>query len=143
MNILTCLIQHRDSNAGNFLLGRTGPGPRVFSIDNGVAFASKDSDRGMLWKDLRVKRLPGDAVARLRGIRREDLEARLGVLAQWRMRDGHYVPVAPSGNLAPARGVRHRGDDLQMGLTEAEIADVFRQAQHLLARVDAGEIETF
>ena len=62
LNVLTYLIRHRDSNLGNFLLGKAEVGARVFSIDHGVAFASEDSDRGELWKDLRVNQLPADAV---------------------------------------------------------------------------------
>ncbi len=66
LNVLTYLIEHRDSNVGNFLIGKSPMGARVFSIDHGVAFASKDSDRGEAWKDIRVSRLPADTVAKLR-----------------------------------------------------------------------------
>jgi hypothetical protein len=141
--MLTYLIEHRDSNAGNFLIGRTTPGARVFSIDNGVAFASTDSDRGMAWKDLRVRRLPADAVARLRALRREDLDARLGVLAQWQLQDGRFVRVATGPNLAPGQGVRRKGQDLQMGLKRAEIAAIERRRELLLRKVDSGEITLF
>jgi hypothetical protein len=143
LNILTYLIQHRDSNTGNFLLGKARPGARVFSIDHGVAFASTESDRGMLWKDLRVRKLPADAVARLRKLTRDDLDLRLGVLAQWQLQGGHYVPVAAGENTAAVRGVRRSSGTLQMGLTRGEIGDVYRQLQRLLAKVDAGEITTF
>jgi len=143
LNILTYLIQHRDSNAGNFLIGKSRPGARVFSIDHGVAFASAESDRGMLWKDLRVRKLPADAIARLRKLTRDDLDLRLGVLAQWQLQGGHYVPVAAGENTAAVRGVRRSSGTLQMGLTRGEIGDVYRQLQRLLAKVDAGEITTF
>jgi hypothetical protein len=143
LNMLTFLIDHRDSNLGNFLIGRARPGARVFSIDHGVAFASKDSNRGTLWKDLRVRRLPADAVARLRASGIEQLTARLGVLAQWRLQAGHYRPVPPGANLAPARGVRRSGDDLQMGLTKAEIEEIERFRRRLLDKVDSGHITTF
>src|SRR5215211_4575023 len=63
LNVFTYLIEHRDSNPGNFLISRDTAGARVFSVDNGVAFHSTDSDRGRLWKDMRVKRLPADLVA--------------------------------------------------------------------------------
>ena len=63
LNVLTYLIAHRDSNVGNFLIGKTSTGARVFSIDHGVAFASEDSDRGEAWKVMRVDRLPADTVA--------------------------------------------------------------------------------
>ena len=46
LNVFTFLIEHRDSNQGNFLISKAEQGPRVFSIDHGVAFASLDSDRG-------------------------------------------------------------------------------------------------
>jgi hypothetical protein len=143
LNILTYLIQHRDSNTGNFLLGKARPGARVFSIDHGVAFASTESDRGMLWKDLRVRKLPADAIAHLRKLTRDDLDLRLGVLAQWQLQGGHYVPVAAGENTAAVRGVRRSSGTLQMGLTRGEIGDVYRQLQRLLAKVDAGEITTF
>jgi hypothetical protein len=143
LNILTFLIEHRDSNAGNFLIGRARPGARVFSIDHGVAFASKDSDRGELWRDLRVTRLPADAIARLRKVTNEDLQARLGVLAQWQLQDGHYVAVPAGPNRSPLRGVRRSQGTLQMGLTRPEVDEVARRLRQLLAKVDAGEITTF
>ena len=142
LNVLTHLIQHRDSNAGNFLVGRADRGPRVFSIDHGVAFASIDSDRGELWKDMRVDVLPADTVRRLRAITRETLDTRLGVLAQWQLRDGAWTAVTPGPNLAPRRGVRRDGDQLQMGLTKMEIDAVQRLLERLLERVDKGQITT-
>jgi len=143
LNVLTYLVEHRDSNAGNFLIARGEPGQRVFSIDHGVAFASPDSDRGMLWKDLRVSRLPADTVARLRSITRQALEDRLAVVAQWQVVDGHYVAVKPGANFSRHRGVRRAGDQVQMGLRQSEIAQVERLLNRLLERVDRGEITTF
>lgn len=143
LNILTYLIRHRDSNAGNFLIGRTGPGQRVFSIDHGVAFSSEDGNRGELWRLIRVNRLPADAVARLRKLTEADLDARLGVLAQWELRDGHYVSVPPGPNLSSYRGIRRKGATLQMGLTQPEISELARQLRQLLGKVDSGEIATF
>lgn len=140
LNVLTHLVQHRDSNLGNFLIGRAESGARVFSIDHGVAFASEDSDRGELWKDMRVTRLPADTVARLRAITPEVLEARLGVLAQWHLQDGAWTPVPPGPNISPRRGVRKEGEQLQMGLTKLEIHTIQRLLGRLLERVDRGEI---
>jgi hypothetical protein len=77
------------------------------------------------------------------GDTREDLEARLGVLAQWTLRDGHYVQAPLGEDMAYARGVRRSSGNLQMGLTRAEIGDVYRLLQRLVAKVDAGEITTF
>lgn len=140
LNVLTHLIQHRDSNVGNFLIGRAERGARVFSIDHGVAFASIDSDRGELWKDMRVTQLPADTIARLRVITPEQLESRLAVLAQWRMQDGQYVPVPLGPNLGARRGVRRVDGQLQMGLTSMEIQAIHRLLARLLQRIDKGEI---
>ena len=140
LNVLTYLIGHGDSNVGNFLIGRQELGARVFSIDHGVAFASAGSDRGELWKDLRVKRLPADAIERLRKVTSQLLADRLGVLAQWQLEGGRYVPVATGNNLAESRGVRRAGAELQMGLTRSEILEVHRLLMKLLERVDHGEI---
>jgi hypothetical protein len=143
LNVLTWLIEHGDSNVGNFLISRAEEGARVFSIDNGVAFAYNESDRGTLWKDLRVDRLPAGTVARLRAIGEDDLDRRLGVLAQWKLEEGRWVAVPPGENMAPGRGVRRSKDTVQVGLRKAEIADIWRQLQRLLKDVDAGKIRTF
>ena len=140
MNVLTHLIEHRDSNLGNFLVGTAEVGARVFSIDHGVAFASADSDRGERWKDLRVTRLPADTVAWLRTITPALLEQQLGVLAQWRLEGDRFVPAALGPNLSARRGVRLADKDLQMGLTAKEIASVQWLLGRLLKRIDAGEI---
>jgi hypothetical protein len=140
LNVLTYLVEHRDSNAGNFLIGKAELGPRVFSIDHGVAFGSEDSDRGEAWKVMRVQRLPADTVERLRKITPQILEQRLSVLAQWKLQGGQYVPAAPGPNIGAVRGVRREGDDLQMGLTGTEIKAIERLLEKLLKRIDAGEI---
>jgi hypothetical protein len=141
LNIFTYLVDHRDSNVGNFLIGRAESGARVFSIDHGVAFGSIDSDRGRLWRAMRVDQLPADTVARLRSITPAVLQDRLGVLAQWRLQDGSYVPVAHGANLWDGRGVRRKGDDLQLGLTGGEINSIHKRLERLLERVDAGELK--
>jgi hypothetical protein len=140
LNVLTYLIRHRDSNVGNFLVGKAELGARVFSIDHGVAFASIDSDRGELWQAMRVNRLPADTVERLRQVTPQLLADRLGVLAQWQLESGRYVPVASGRNLAVNRGVRREGDALQMGLTRSELLAVQRLLTKLLEQVDHGKV---
>jgi hypothetical protein len=140
LNVLTYLIEHGDANVGNFLIGKAETGARVFSIDHGVAFASEESDRSKVWKDMRVQRLPADTVDRLRKITPQVLEERLGVTAQWKLQGAQYLPVPLGKNLAVNRGVRREGDDLQMGLTKSEISAVYRLLTRLIARIDAGEI---
>lgn len=143
LNVLTHAIFHGDSNVGNFLISRATTGPRVFSIDHGVAFASAQSDRGKLWQVMRVKRLPADTVARLRALTEQALHERLGVLAQWQLQDGRYVAMPAAGNLSPQRGIRRKDGTLQMGLTKSEIGAVWRRLNRLLKEVDAGRIETY
>jgi hypothetical protein len=140
LNVLTYLIRHRDSNLGNFLIGKAETGARLFSIDHGVAFASEESDRGDVWKDMRVDRLPADTIERLRRVTPELLTERLAVLAQWQLKDGNYVPVPNGKNLSENRGVRREGNDLQMGLNKSEIRSLYRLLTQLLKRVDRGDI---
>ena len=141
--MLTYLIQHADSNAGNFLVSAEPEGARVFAIDNGIAFASPPSDRGAQWKSMRVERLPADTVARLRQLTEVDLHSRLGVVAQWELEDGRYIAVSPTENLEPSRGVRRRDGSIQMGLTRSEIEDVWRRTQRLLRMIDNEKIATY
>jgi len=143
LNVFTYLIEHRDSNQGNFLISKAEVGPRVFSIDHGVAFASLDSDRGTDWLELRVDRLPKDTIERVRALTKDELTAKLGVLGQWELRDGHYVPVPLTANLRPTRGVRIEGGVAQMGLTREEISAVGRQARNLLNKVDHGKVQVY
>jgi len=143
LNIFTYLIEHGDSNVGNFLISRADVGARVFSIDNGVAFAHNESDRGHLWKSLRVDRLPADAVERLRGATEEELHRRLGVLAQWRLEDGRWQPMPAGANLSAQRGVRQEDGIVQMGLRKSEIEQIHRQIARLLQQIDKGRVTTF
>jgi hypothetical protein len=140
LNVLTYLIEHGDANLGNFLVSRAKSSPRVFSVDNGIAFAFNDSDRGNTWSRLRVPKLPADTVDRLRHVTRDELQRRLGVLVQWRLVDGHLVAEPPGENLGPQRGVRQGDGVVQLGLTEAEIAQVDRRRMGLLEAVDEGRV---
>jgi hypothetical protein len=143
MNILTHLIRHADANIGNFLISEVPDDPRVYSVDNGVSFRSEPSNRGTEWRDLRVKRLPAATVERLRAITRADLDAALGVLAEFEIRDGQLVEVPPGENLGAGRGVRQSDDRIQLGLTSPEIGDVENRLRNLLKNVDSGKITTF
>ncbi len=142
LNILTDLIDHGDSNVGNFLIGRSTAGARVFDVDNGVAFGSNESDRGQAWAKLRVTKLPADAIDRLRKITPESLQQALGVLAQWELKDGEFHAVPLGENLSANRGVRRDGNVVQMGLKKSEINRVWRNIEELLKQVDAGKVTT-
>ena len=142
-NILTYLIKHSDTNAGNYLVYTDPSNPRVFTVDNGVAFRSAPSDRGYEWRNLKIDRLPRATVERLRGITEADLHRTLSILLQFEVRNGELVAVQPSDNMSPGRGVRRSDSFVQFGLTDAEIRDVFNRLTDLLRDVDSGKIKLF
>jgi hypothetical protein len=143
MNILTYLIRHGDSNEGNVVISDDPASPRVFSVDNGVAFSSPPSNRGTKWREIRVKRLPARTVDRLRQIDEETLTRALSVIAQFTMQGGEFVPAPPAENLNERLGVRRSGTVLQLGLTSTEIDGVRDRLEHLLRDVDKGKYKTF
>lgn len=143
LGLLTHLIRHVDSNPGNILISTQGP-PRLFAVDNGVAFRSPESPRGTVWKELQIDRLPMPAVRRLEALTREQLEAALYVVAQFRVgEDGRLEAVAATAKLDENRGVDRLGDTIQFGLTNLELDELWDRIQALLARVEAGDIETY
>jgi hypothetical protein len=143
LNVLTFLIAHGDSNAGNIMLSTDADSPRVFDVDNGIAFRSPTSDRGVAWKSIRVPRVPARTIERLRGLDAAKLEALLGAVATFELSDGHFTAVANEPRLAPTMGVRHGNNRVQLGLTKNEIGDVDKRRKQLLERVDKGELGTF
>jgi hypothetical protein len=142
-NLFTYLIRHSDSNTGNLLISNFGSNPRIFAVDNGVAFNSIDSDRGTRWRNLLVERFPANTVERLRAVTEEQLHETLGVLAQWAVEDGQLVPMAPGANTSPRRGVRERDNTFQIGLTQDEIDDVWYRIEVFLGGVNNGRYQTF
>lgn len=143
LNILTHLIRHRDGNLGNLLISSAPDSSRVFSVDNDVAFASEPSGQGDPWHRLRVDRLPARTIERLREIDEQDLDAALGVVAEFEIAAARLVPVEPGPNLDPRRGVRTTEERVQLGLTSAEIRRLHRRLERLLRDVERGRVETF
>jgi hypothetical protein len=142
-NLLTYLIRHGDSNIGNLLISSIGSNPRVFAVDNGVAFNSSESDRGTRWRNLLVDRFPSETVARLRSLTKAQVSEALGVLAEWEIRGGEAVRVTPGDNLEPRTGVRKRGDRVQIGLTRQEIDDLWYRLEVFLSGFGSGRYRTF
>jgi hypothetical protein len=141
-NVLTYLVRHGDQNVGNYLVSTDSTNPRVFSVDNGVAFSSEASDRGHRWRYLRVDRLPAGTVDRLRSVTEADLAERLETLAQFRVRpDGQLERVPPTENLDENRGVRRDGGTIQLGLTRREIREVRDRIEELIRDVDGGDLQ--
>jgi hypothetical protein len=144
LNLFTHLIRHSDSNKGNVLISSVTAHPRVFAVDNGVAFNRREeSDRGTKWRRLRVDRLPQRTVDRLRSITREELDRRLSVVAQFR-RDGEMlVPMTPTEPLNRGKGVRHNAEIVQLGLTKQEIGHIWDRIRKVLEKVDEQKIALF
>lgn len=143
-NLLTYLIGHNDSNVGNFLISTDPANPRIFSVDNGLAFSSEVSDRGTYWRDLRIERFPSESIERLREVTLEDLQATLGIVAEFSLGpDGNFVLVPATENLAPNTGIRRRATVLQLGLRASEIRNIHRRIRRLIEDVDDGKYEVF
>jgi hypothetical protein len=143
LNIFTYLIRHSDSNIGNFLISTDSLNPRVFAVDNEMAFGDITSERGYEWRNLVVKRFPQETVAQLRQVELEDLHKILGVVAQYEIREERLAPVEPTEPIDITKGVRQAGGVIQLGLTEKEINGVYKRLKEFLDKADSGEIETF
>ena len=143
LNLLTYLIKHNDANKGNVVLSTIASNPRLFAVDNGVAFGIVESDRGTDWRELRVPRVPAYTVERLRKITRDDLERTLGVVAEYEIREGRLIPVEKTENLNRGQGVRKKEPRVQFGLTKREIDGVEQRLRQLLKRIDDGKLKTF
>ena len=144
MNVVTHLADHKDANVGNFLISTVPDQPRVFAVDNGVAFGSRRGNRGYEWRRMRVDRIPAETAARLRQIDREGLERALATVAQFEQTENRgMVRVEPGPPLDPEEGIRRGDGVLQLGLTADEIDDVWDRLRRLLERIDEGEISTF
>jgi hypothetical protein len=115
--------------------------PRVFSVDNGVAFSNEESNRGFYWRDLQLDRYPAESIERLRHYSLEDLYERLGTVAEFEVRGGGFIQVPPTENLDPGDGVRTNDTRIQLGLTDSEIRNVHRRLTRLLEWIDDGRYE--
>ncbi len=143
-NILTHLIRHNDQNQGNFLVSTAPDHPRVFSVDNGLAFNTEESDQGARWRRLVVDRLPAGTIDRLRALTEDDLTRQLATLAQFRIQaDGTLVREAAGPPINADRGIRRDDDVVQMGLTRREIRGVWDRIRRLVGEVDDGDIQVF
>jgi hypothetical protein len=141
-NLLTLLIDNRDTRPANVLVSADSD-RRVFSIDNGVSFGEPIFNPFRShWRVLRVPALPREAIDRLREVGEDELRS-LAVVAEFRVDDEGLRASEPSRPFAVQKGVRRRGDVLQLGLEPEEIRGVAERLRNLLAAVDAKEIATF
>jgi hypothetical protein len=146
-NILTHLSDHLDNRKGNFLTSKDDRFPRVYAIDNGIAFGSWIYNwfvpSSYAWRKIVVPAVPKSAVDRLRKLERADLES-FSVLAEFhKNEDGFLDAVPPGASLNPSRSVNIDGGVVQIGLTESEIDDLWERIEELIERVDEGRLAVF
>ena len=144
LNLLHYLVNHRDARTSNFLMSTDPDNPKVFSIDNGIAFG-RTLFNFFTWhfNKIRVDRLPRQSIERLRRLTRVDLD-RLGVLADLRTdAEGVLRSVPPGPNLDSNQGNRVRPGIVQIGLTVTEIDAIAAHVQTLLTRIDRGNLSVF
>lgn len=142
-NILSYLIKHKDANVGNFLISKDAANPRVFAVDNSLAFTSAESTRGTEWQKIRVDKLPAETVARLKTISRDRLRETLETVAEFEIKEGQLLPAALTPCMKPKQGVRVSGERIQFGLTKHEIDLVYSRLQKLLEKIENGKIQIF
>lgn len=141
MNLVTYLIDHRDGREGNFLISKDPADPRVFAIDNGIAFQGVPWNFFVPnWNKIRVPWLRRDPIDRLRAIPAEEID-RLQTLFDLNVDDaGVFRLKPPTPALDPTKGVRIASGHVQLGLTAKEIATLKGRIADLLNDVDAGKV---
>lgn len=142
MNLVTYLIDHRDGREGNFLISTDPRDPRIFAIDNGIAFEGFPWNFFVPnWNKIRVPWLRADPIARLRALPAEEVERLASLFDMDADPQGILRVTRPTAPLDPKKGVRIAPGKVQLGLTTKEIGALKERIHDLLAKVDAGEIK--
>lgn len=145
LNLLTYLIDHRDTRPSNFLVSTDKAHPRAFAVDNGLAFSGFRNPVSFFiddWSEILVPALPRKQLDRLRKLTRRDLDTLLTV-AQYSVTPQGLKEVPPTQALSETSGVRREGDVIQLGLTRHEVDAIAARLKALLERVDGGKIKVF
>lgn len=141
VNVLTYLIEHKDSNLGNVMATGDGPTLREWAIDNGVAFSAEESNVGIYWMTLRVPAIEPELAARLRSLTQAELASKLAVVAEYELAGSMWAPREMSAPFDANKGVRRRGEYLQLGLTTAEIRSVEQRRKRLVSMLEKGKLQ--
>ena len=146
LNLVTYLIHHGDAHGKQFLATKEPGRPRLYSVDNSVAFESMKNPMMLLrgdWSTIHVPELPRAHVERLRTLTPDEW-ATLSVIEQFRRDGGQLVPIPVTGQAGPRdAGLRWVGDELQIGLTDVEIEGVKSRARDLGKRIAEGKLGLF
>jgi hypothetical protein len=146
LNLLTYLIRHGDAHDQQFLITKDRQRPRVYSVDNSIAFQSIKNPMLFFrqdWSTIQVPAVSKRSVARLQSLS-EDEWARLAVIEQY-VKRGTALVQAPPGDVIgpPDSGLRWVGLGLQIGLTEGEIAGVRSRLAGLVDEIESHNVRTF
>jgi hypothetical protein len=147
LNLLTFIIDHRDTHDGNFLISTDLTNPRVFAVDNGLAFSGLRNPVPILqrhpnWAHIVVPALPREKIEIIRGITRAQLDE-LGTTIQLAPRNGMLQEVESEPPFDPEEGVRVRSGVVQMGLKREEIDGVEKRIRQLLEKSESGEVALY
>jgi len=143
VNLLAYLISHGDSHKQQFVF--TG-GRDLYAniVDNSISFSDYRNPLVTGRDDLSVLHVPAVPAEAIERLRHSDVR-KLAVLEQYRVDSGGILmrtrPTAIMSN--PERGVRRHEDELQVGLTTNELAEVQRRIVVLTTRAAAGELKLF
>lgn len=142
LNLLTYLIDHRDGREGNFLISKDPADPRVFAIDNGIAFEGFPWNFFVPnWNKIRVPWFRRDPIERLRALPSDEID-RLAALFDLDVdQQGILRLKQPTAALDPKKGVRVVAEKVQLGLTTKEIGALKERVAALIADVDAGKVK--
>lgn len=144
MNLLTYLIHHGDSHPKQFLVAGGFVNPRVYSVDNSISFGPfRNPTVVENWAKILVPALPESKIERLENVSQDQIEG-LAAVEQFAVKNGQLASVKPT---EPGQrrnlGIRWKGRELQIGLTETEIARFRKNLAKLLFRISQGNIQTF
>ena len=140
LNLLTYLIDHRDGREGNFLISKDPADPRVFAIDNGIAFEGFPWNFFVPnWNKIRVPWFRRDPIERLRGLPGEEVDRLASLFDLDADAQGILRLQQPTAAIDPNEGVRVVEGKVQLGLTTKEIGALKERIADLLADVDAGK----
>lgn len=142
MNLLTYLIDHRDGREGNFLISKDPADPRVFAIDNGIAFEGFPWNFFVPnWNKIRVPWFRRDPIERLRALPADEVDRLATLFDLDTDAQGILRLRQPTAPLDPTKGVRIAPNKVQLGLTTKEIGALKERIATLLADVDAGKVK--
>lgn len=143
VNLVAHLVNNRDAHSGQFVL--YDEPWHVFLIDNSLAFrAPLPNPKTLFIQDLSqlvVPAIPEDVAARIRALERRELDA-LRVIEEYTLRDGRLVRVPPGAPFGDEH-VRREGERLQIGLSAADVDEVWRRIESTRRALAEGSLRTF